>query len=167
MAERDARIDRLLLGQEIADFLYREAKMLDERRYRERLDLLAGDVRYWMPIPRNVKLGDDESEFTRALSDINWFDEGKDTLSRRVKQIETGNSLGRGAALAPLAPRHLRAGAGRRTFLCRTPNTALLPRQPRTMAVWHPLSPHQTECWRWFFVDSDAPTEVRRFLRDD
>ena len=89
MAERDTRIDRLLLGQEITDFLYREAELLDERRYREWLDLLADDVRYWMPIRRNVKLGD-ESEFTRAQSDINWFDEGKDTLSRRVKQIETG-----------------------------------------------------------------------------
>ena len=43
-----------------------------------------------MPIRRNVKLGDDESEFTRTNSDINWFDEGKETLSRRVKQIETG-----------------------------------------------------------------------------
>jgi hypothetical protein len=31
MAERDARIDRLLLGQEIADFLYREAELLDEQ----------------------------------------------------------------------------------------------------------------------------------------
>jgi 3-phenylpropionate/cinnamic acid dioxygenase small subunit len=90
MAERDTRIDRLLLGQEIADFLYREAELLDERRYREWLDLLADDIRYWMPIRRNVKLGDDESEFTRADSDINWFDEGKDTLDRRVKQIETG-----------------------------------------------------------------------------
>ena len=89
MAEREARIDRLLLSQEIADFLYREAELLDERRYREWLDLLADDVRYWMPIRRNVKLGD-ESEFTRAQSDINWFDEGKDTLDRRVKQIETG-----------------------------------------------------------------------------
>lgn len=89
MAERDARIDRLLLSQEIADFLYREAELLDERRYREWLDLLADDVRYWMPIRRNVKLGD-ESEFTRAQSDINWFDEGKETLGRRVKQIETG-----------------------------------------------------------------------------
>ena len=89
MAERDARIDRLLLSQEIADFLYREAELLDERRYREWLDLLADDVRYWMPIRRNVKLGD-ESEFTRANSDINWFDEGKETLARRVKQIETG-----------------------------------------------------------------------------
>src|SRR4030095_15737327 len=70
--------------------LYREAELLDERRYREWLDLLADDVRYWMPMRRNVKLGDDEGEFNRAQSDINWFDEGKETLSRRVKQIETG-----------------------------------------------------------------------------
>jgi hypothetical protein len=34
------------------------------------------------------------------------------------------------------------------------------------MAVWHPRSAHQTECWRWFFVDRDAPTEVKHFLRD-
>ena len=90
MAERDARIDRLLLAEEIADFLYREAELLDERRYREWLDLLADDIRYWMPMRRNVKFGEDEREFTRADSDINWFDEGKDTLTRRVKQIETG-----------------------------------------------------------------------------
>ena len=90
MGERDARIDRLLLGQEIADYLYREAELLDERRYREWLDLLADDVRYWMPMRRNVKYGDEEGEFTRAGTDVNWFDEGKETLTRRVKQIETG-----------------------------------------------------------------------------
>ena len=89
MGERDARIDRLLLGQEIADYLYREAELLDERRYREWLDLLADDVRYWMPMRRNVKYGDEEGEFTLAGTDVNWFDEGKETLTRRVKQIET------------------------------------------------------------------------------
>ena len=31
---------------------------------------------------------------------------------------------------------------------------------------WHPRGPHQTECWRWFFVDKDAPAEVKAFLRD-
>src|SRR5260221_71180 len=46
------------------------------------------------------------------------------------------------------------------------PNTALLSRQPRTMAVWHPRGPNQTECWRWFYVDRDAPREVKEFLRD-
>lgn len=90
MAEHDARIDRLLLSQEITDFLYREAELLDERRYQQWLDLLADDIRYWMPMRRNVKFGEEEREFTRADSDINWFDEGKDTLGRRVKQIETG-----------------------------------------------------------------------------
>jgi 3-phenylpropionate/cinnamic acid dioxygenase small subunit len=90
MTEQDARIERLLLRQEIADFLYREAELLDERRYREWLDLLADDVRYWMPMRRNVKVGEDEREFTRTKSDINWFDEGKETLAKRVKQIETG-----------------------------------------------------------------------------
>ena len=90
MAERDARIDRLLLGQEIADFLYREAELLDERRYREWLDLLADDIRYWMPMRRNVKFGEEAREFTREGQDIAWFDEGKDTLVRRVRQIQTG-----------------------------------------------------------------------------
>ncbi len=90
MSEREALIDRLLLDREIADFLYREAELLDERRYRDWLDLLADDVRYWMPMRRNVKVGEDAREFTRAGSDINWFDEGKETLGRRVKQIETG-----------------------------------------------------------------------------
>src|SRR5258707_6782216 len=87
MAEHDARIERLLLCQEIADFLYREAELLDERRYREWLDLLADDIRYWMPMRRNVKFGEEEREFTRADSDINWFCKGKDTFSRRVRQI--------------------------------------------------------------------------------
>ena len=45
------------------------------------------------------------------------------------------------------------------------PNASLLARQPRTLAVWHPRGPHQTEVWRWYFVDADAPTEVKDFLR--
>jgi hypothetical protein len=43
---------------------------------------------------------------------------------------------------------------------------ALLPRQPRTLAVWHPKSAHETEVWRFFFVDRDAPQQVKNFLRD-
>src|SRR5207249_2945301 len=45
------------------------------------------------------------------------------------------------------------------------PNVSPLARQPRTLAVWHPRGPHQTEVWRWYFVDADAPTEVKDFLR--
>src|SRR5262249_28797788 len=90
MTDRDDRITRALLKQEIEDFLYREADLLDERHYDEWLALLADDVRYWMPMRRNVKVDDLEREFTREGRDISWFDEGKDTLTRRVRQIQTG-----------------------------------------------------------------------------
>jgi 3-phenylpropionate/cinnamic acid dioxygenase small subunit len=84
------RVARLLLAQEIAGFLYAEAEMLDERRHDEWLALLADDIRYWMPMRRNVKYGEEGREFTREGTDIAWFDEGKETLTRRVRQIETG-----------------------------------------------------------------------------
>ena len=90
MTDRDDRITRALLKDEIEDFLYREADLLDERRYDEWLALLADDVRYWMPMRRNVKVDDREREFTREGRDISWFDEGRETLTRRVWQIQTG-----------------------------------------------------------------------------
>ena len=90
MTSREDRLTRLLLAQEITEFFYHEAELLDERRYQDWLALLTDDVRYWMPMRRNVKYGEAEREFTRSRSDINWFDEGKETLARRVKQIETG-----------------------------------------------------------------------------
>jgi 3-phenylpropionate/cinnamic acid dioxygenase small subunit len=83
-------IAHLLLKQKMEEFFYHEAELLDERRYEEWLELLADDVRYWMPMRRNVKFGELEREFTREGQDINWFDEGKDTLTRRVQQILTG-----------------------------------------------------------------------------
>ena len=87
----DARLARLLLTQEIAEFLYAEAELLDERNYDEWLALLADDIRYWMPMRRNVKFADETGrEFTREHEEISWFDEGKETLTRRVRQIQTG-----------------------------------------------------------------------------
>ncbi len=86
----DDRVARLLLTQEIAEFLYAEAELLDERHYDEWLALLSEDIRYWMPMRRNVKYDDTTREFTREGEDISWFDEGKQTLTRRVRQIQTG-----------------------------------------------------------------------------
>ena len=80
----------LLLKQDVEAFLYHEANLLDDRRYEEWLDLLTDDVRYWVPMRRNVKFGELEREFTREGQDINWFDEGKTTLTQRVRQILTG-----------------------------------------------------------------------------
>ena len=90
MAVSESRIDHLLLKDEIEQFLYQEAELLDERQFEDWLDLLTEDIRYWMPMRRNVKFGELDREFTREGQDINWFDEGKDTLVRRVNQILTG-----------------------------------------------------------------------------
>jgi 3-phenylpropionate/cinnamic acid dioxygenase small subunit len=81
---------RLLVRHEVEDFLYREAELLDERRYEEWLDLFTDDARYFMPMRRNVPHDQSAREFTREGMDVNWFDEGKDTLARRVQQIRTG-----------------------------------------------------------------------------
>jgi 3-phenylpropionate/cinnamic acid dioxygenase small subunit len=81
---------RLLLKEEIEAFLYHEAELLDERRYEAWLDLFTDDAHYFMPMRRNVPHDEPDREFTRAGADVNWFDEGKDTLGRRVAQIQTG-----------------------------------------------------------------------------
>ena len=83
-------IAQVLLKHEMEEFLYHEAELLDERRFEAWLELLTEDIHYFMPMRRNVKFGELDREFTREGQDINWFDEGKDTLTRRVKQILTG-----------------------------------------------------------------------------
>jgi 3-phenylpropionate/cinnamic acid dioxygenase small subunit len=83
-------VARLLLRQEVEEFLYDEAELLDERRYEEWLDLFTEDAHYFMPMRRNVPADEPQREFTREGLDVNWFDEGKDTLTRRVQQIRTG-----------------------------------------------------------------------------
>ncbi len=78
------------LKDDIENFLFREAELLDERRFTEWLDLLTDDLVYFMPIQRNVKFGDAGRERTRAGLDISWFDEDKWTLAKRVEQLNTG-----------------------------------------------------------------------------
>ena len=90
MTTTESNIAQILLKNEIEEFLFNEAELLDERNIEEWLDLLCEDIRYYMPMRRNVKFGELDREFTRQGQDINWFDEGKDTLTRRVKQILTG-----------------------------------------------------------------------------
>ena len=44
-----------------------------------------------MPIARNVRFDEPEREYTRAGSEANWFDEGKNVLRKRVQQIQGGD----------------------------------------------------------------------------
>ena len=79
------------LKEEIEEFLYAEADLLDRREFSEWLGLLADDLHYFMPMRRNVPFGQHAArENTRAGEDISWFDEDKWTLSKRVDQIMTG-----------------------------------------------------------------------------
>ena len=90
MSAELAALASLLLQREVEDFLYREADLLDARRFDDWLALFTEDARYWMPMRRNVPAHDGDREFTREGTDVNWFDEGKDTLARRVAQLATG-----------------------------------------------------------------------------
>ena len=90
MAVDQTRIEQLLLKYELENVLYAEADLLDNRRYEEWLDILTDDIRYWMPLRRNYKFGQESQENSRELEDLAWFDENKTTLTLRVKQIMTG-----------------------------------------------------------------------------
>jgi 3-phenylpropionate/cinnamic acid dioxygenase small subunit len=87
--ERSAAYYRL--KADIEDFYYHEADLLDDRRFRDWLDILTDDISYFMPIRRNVKFGQHASrENTKLGEGISWFDEDKWTLTKRVEQILTG-----------------------------------------------------------------------------
>lgn len=75
--------------REIEDFFFNEADLLDEREYDKWLDLLTEDVVYWMPMRKNVSHENRDKDIT-AENDLAWFLDDKDTLRKRVKQIQTG-----------------------------------------------------------------------------
>lgn len=84
--ERLAYID---LMREIEDFMYQEADLLDERRFEAWLELFTDDVRYWMPIRKNLPFDQAHRDITDE-DDVSWIDDDKVTLSKRVRQILTG-----------------------------------------------------------------------------
>ena len=88
--DSELSVERLLLEREIERFLYREAELLDDRRFNDWIELVAEDIHYHMPVRRNVKFGEQARENSSSDSEISWFDEGKRTLAGRVRQINTG-----------------------------------------------------------------------------
>lgn len=83
-------IEELLLHATIERFLLAEAEALDERRWDEWLEMLSDDINYTMPMRRNVPVGEWGRENTRPGEEICWFDESKQTLIQRVRQLQTG-----------------------------------------------------------------------------
>jgi 3-phenylpropionate/cinnamic acid dioxygenase small subunit len=83
------RLAYLDLMREIEDFFYKEADLLDERDYDRWLELLTDDIVYWMPMRKNVSYANRDKDIT-AEDDVGWFHDDKETLRKRVKQIQTG-----------------------------------------------------------------------------
>jgi 3-phenylpropionate/cinnamic acid dioxygenase small subunit len=88
--DAQAELQRLLLKEDIGEFLAFEADLLDARRYEDWLALLTEDIRYWMPMARNMASDDSGREFTIEDEDVNWIEEGIETIRQRVAQLATG-----------------------------------------------------------------------------
>ena len=77
------------LQLEVQTFLFCEAMLLEELRFREWLALLTEDIRYYMPVRRLVQpksaAEDHQPEQTFPL-----FDDDKSSLLMRVQRLETG-----------------------------------------------------------------------------
>ena len=76
------------LQWEIEQFLYQEARLLDERRYEEWLALMAEDVVYEMPL-RVDRLRRDERRY-HVPDEIKIFDDDLASLKARVRRLQSG-----------------------------------------------------------------------------
>ncbi|MEO2175833.1 MAG: 3-phenylpropionate/cinnamic acid dioxygenase subunit beta [bacterium] len=83
--------DLMLLQFEVEQFLYHEAKLLDERRYDEWINLLTEDIHYWMPIRRTTTTREINKEFTEPGA-MAFFDDDLEMLKMRVKKMAAGNA---------------------------------------------------------------------------
>jgi 3-phenylpropionate/cinnamic acid dioxygenase small subunit len=81
----------MTLKERVEDFFAYEGELLDERRFDAWLELFSDDVRYWMPLARNIEHDKLETEYTREQCDAAWFDEDKKTLLQRVMQLKGGD----------------------------------------------------------------------------
>jgi 3-phenylpropionate/cinnamic acid dioxygenase small subunit len=71
------------------EFAVREAELLDERRYRDWLDMLTDDIVYRMP----VRVTAAHSLEAGTLEDMHHFDEDRYSLEKRVERFETEHAF--------------------------------------------------------------------------
>ena len=75
------------LQHEIEQFLYREARILDEGRYDDWLELLTKDVQYWAPVRET---SDNRDTDIRGPDELALFDDDLDFLKARVQRLHSG-----------------------------------------------------------------------------
>lgn len=86
----DITPEYMRLLKEIEELFFYEANLLDFRQYSRWLELLDDDMRYFMPLAYNIKYGEWDMEYSKEEDEVAWFNEGKDVLTHRVRQLETG-----------------------------------------------------------------------------
>jgi len=93
------------LRDQVEDFLYLEAELLDDRKLREWLDLLSEDVRYWMPLRHNpLDRPENLSEELARPGEGYYFDDDIKSLRIRVERVYAKNAW---AEMPPSRTRHL------------------------------------------------------------
>ena len=93
------------LRHQIEDFYYLEAELLDERNLREWFNLLAEDIRYWMPIRHNtMERPSDVVEELSKPGDGYYFDDDLKSLKIRVERAYSKIAW---AEVPPSRTRHL------------------------------------------------------------
>ena len=83
----------LELWHDLMQFYIREAWILDERRFRDWLDLFTEDVFYFMPRRLNVHRHETDRELS-PVGDLAIFEDDKTYLTMRVERLETGMAWG-------------------------------------------------------------------------
>ena len=76
------------LWLELMQFYIREAWLLDERKFKEWLDLFTDDVLYFMPRRKNVLRREAQRELT-PLGDLAILEEDRRYLEMRVARLDT------------------------------------------------------------------------------
>jgi 3-phenylpropionate/cinnamic acid dioxygenase small subunit len=91
------------LWLELMQFYIREAWLLDDRRFKEWLDLFTDDLLYFMPRRKNVPRRELHREVTQ-LGDLAFFEDDKRYMEMRVARLDTGMAW---AEDPPSRTRHL------------------------------------------------------------
>jgi 3-phenylpropionate/cinnamic acid dioxygenase small subunit len=79
---------------EVQQFLVREARLIDDRRFEEWLDLFTDDAVYWMPGRTNPwRSGAVEDSITKP-GELALFEDTKETLTTRIARLRTGMAWG-------------------------------------------------------------------------
>nr|ART38946.1 H468 [uncultured bacterium] len=76
----------LQLQNEIEQFYYREAQLLDHRAYEAWFALLEKDIRYFMPLRTNRTLREGNLEYS-GNQDFAHFDETHETMYGRLRKV--------------------------------------------------------------------------------